>query len=73
VDEELLKKQEELNKLFEQLMDDELRDLLQKMQELMQQNNQLQMEELMKDFELTNEQMMNQLGPNHGDAQAYGG
>jgi hypothetical protein len=61
VDEELLKKQEELNKLFEQLMDDELRDLLQKMQELMQQNNQLQMEELMKDFELTNEQMMNQM------------
>jgi hypothetical protein len=61
VDEELLKKQEELNKLFDQLMDDELRDLLNKMQELMQQNNQLQMEELMKDFELTKDQMMNQL------------
>jgi hypothetical protein len=56
-----LKKQEELNKLFEQLMDDELRDLLQKMQEMMEQNNQMQMEELMKNFELTNEQMMNQL------------
>jgi hypothetical protein len=61
VDDELLKKQEELNKLFEQLMDDELRDLLQKMQEMMEQNNQMQIEELMKNFELTNEQMMNQL------------
>lgn len=61
VDEELLKKQEELNKLFESLMDDELRDLLEKMQELMLQNNPMQLEELMKDQELTNEQMMNQL------------
>jgi flagellar biosynthesis GTPase FlhF len=61
VDEELLKKQEELNKLFEELMDDELRELLEKMQEMMQENNQMQLEELMKDQELTNEQMMNQI------------
>lgn len=61
VDEELLKKQEELNKLLEELMDDELRDLLEKMQELMEKNNPQQMEELMQDFELTNEQMLNQL------------
>lgn len=61
VDEELLKKQEELNKLFEDLMDSELKDLLDKLQELMNQNNQQQMEELMKNFELTNEEMKNQI------------
>jgi hypothetical protein len=61
VDEELLKKQEELNKLFEELMDDELKDLLEKMQELLKQNNPQQLEELMNNQELTNEQMMNQL------------
>lgn len=61
VDEELLKKQEELNALFEQLMDSELKDLLEKLQELMNQNNQQQIEELMKNFELSNEEMKMQL------------
>ena len=61
IDEDLLKKQEELNALFEQLMDSELKDLLDKLQELMNQNNQQQIEELMKNFELTNEEMKNQM------------
>jgi hypothetical protein len=61
VDEELFQKQQELNDLFEQLMDSELKDLLDKLQELMDQNKQVQFEDLMKDFEMSNEEMKNQL------------
>ena len=61
VDEELLRKQEELNALMEQLMDSELKELLEKLQELMDKNNPQQVEELMKNFELSNDEMKNQL------------
>jgi hypothetical protein len=61
VDEELLKKQEELNALFEQLMDSELKELLEKLQDLMDKNNPQQVEDLMKNFELSNEEMKNQM------------
>lgn len=61
VDEDLLRKQDELNALMEQLMDSELKDLLEKLQELMEKNNPQQVEELMKNFELSNEEMKNQL------------
>lgn len=61
VDEELLQKQQELNDLFDQLMDSELKELLEKLQELMDQNKQIQFEDLMKDFEMSSEEMKNQM------------
>lgn len=61
IDEELLEQQEMINDLLEQLMDDELRDLLDQLEELMKDQNKQEMEENMDQLEMSSEDMKKQL------------
>lgn len=61
VDKELLEQQEMINDLLEQLMDDELRELLDKLEELLKEQNQDAMEESLEQLEMSSEEMKNQL------------
>jgi len=54
---ELLAKQELLKKMLDEVMDDELKKLLEDLAKLMEQNNTEKIEEKMKDMELSNEEM----------------
>lgn len=61
IDEDLLKKQEMLEMLLDALMDDELKKLLEELQELMDKNNPSDIEEKIKDVELSKEEMNRQM------------
>jgi len=61
VDEELLKQQEMINDLLEQLMDDELRDLLDQLEELIKEQNKDELEKNFEDLEMSSEEMKDQL------------
>ena len=61
IDKELLKQQEEIQGLLEELMDDELRDLLEQLEELMKNQDKNSMEENMDQLEMSSEELKNQL------------
>ncbi len=56
-DQDLLEKQELLNQLMEQLMDKELKALLDKLQKLMEKNDKQEMNKLMDDIKSSSEEM----------------
>ncbi len=61
IDEELLMKQQLIEDLLNEVMDEELRDLLDRLQELMEKNNQKEFQEKMDDLEMSAEDMNKQL------------
>lgn len=61
IDEELLKQQDMINDLLEELMDDELKGLLDQLSELLQEQNKDALEENLDDLELSSEEMSKQL------------
>lgn len=61
MDPELLEKQEMLEKLLDEVMDDELRDLLNKLEELMKNQDKNQLNEKLENLEMKSEDMKKQL------------
>lgn len=61
MDKELLEKQEMIEKLLEQLMDDELKKLLDELQKLMEQNDKLGTQDKLEKLENNTEEMKRQL------------
>lgn len=61
IDEEILKQQEAINDLLEELMDDELKDLLDQLQELIEKRNDDKMNENLEDLEMSAEDLKKQL------------
>lgn len=64
IDKEILEKQEMINDLLEQVMDDELKNLLEKLEKLMEdgsRNNKDEIKEQLDDIELSSEEMKKQL------------
>ncbi len=61
VDKELLEKQEMIEKLLEELMDDELKKLLEDLEKLLQQNDKEQVKEKMEELNQSSEDMKKQL------------
>ncbi|MGV3630509.1 MAG: hypothetical protein ACO1O6_04865 [Bacteroidota bacterium] len=61
MDEELLEKQELLQELLEEVMDDELRDLLNKLEELMQKQDKNALEKNLEQLDMKSEDMNKQL------------
>ena len=61
MDKELLEKQDLIEKLLEQVMDDELRKLLDDLEKLMSENNKEQLKEKLEDVEQSSEDMKKQL------------
>jgi hypothetical protein len=61
MDEQLLEQQELINELLEELMDDEMKDLLEQLEELMKQQNENAVEENLDQLEMTSEEMKDQL------------
>lgn len=61
MDKELLEKQEMLEKLLEEVMDDELRDLLNKLEELMKSQDKNQLNNKLEQLEMKSEDMKKQL------------
>lgn len=61
VDKELLEQQEMIEDLLDQLMDDELKDLLDQLQDLLDKQNQEALDENMDKLEMSSEEMKDQL------------
>lgn len=61
IDEELLKQQQEIEDLLNELMDDELKDLLDQLEEMMKDQDKDRMEENLDKLEMSSEEMKNQL------------
>ncbi len=61
VDEKIKKKHEELQKMLDELMTDELRELMEKLEEMMEDINKEELMEELEDFEMTDEQMEQEL------------
>ncbi len=61
MDKELLEKQDMIEKLLEELMDDELKKLLDEMEKLMEQNNKQELKEKMEELNTSAEDMKKQL------------
>ena len=61
MDKELLEKQELIEKLLDELVDDEMKDLLDQLEKLMEKNNQEELKEKLDDIEQSNEDMNKQL------------
>lgn len=61
IDESILEQQEMIEELLEELMDDEMRDLLKELEELMEKQNQNAIEENLEKLEMSSEDMKNQL------------
>ncbi len=61
---EILKKQEQIEELLENLMDEELKDMIEELQKLMEQNKTAEMQDLMKDLNLSYEDFNRQLDNN---------
>jgi hypothetical protein len=61
MDQELLEKQEMIEKLLEELMDDELKKLLEDLEKLLQQNDKEQVKEKMEELNQSSEDMKKQL------------
>lgn len=60
-DEELLKEQELLEQLLNEVMDEEMKDLLDQLEKLMEKNQQMQMKQESEKLDATSEEMKNQL------------
>jgi hypothetical protein len=60
-DDEFLQKQDQINELLNQLMDKELLDLLNKLEQLVEQNNKDAQQQLLEDLKLSNEEMNKRL------------
>jgi hypothetical protein len=61
IDAELLEKQELIEKLLQELMDDDLRNLLDELQKLMQENNRDKMQEKLDEIDKSSEELKKQL------------
>lgn len=61
IDKEILEQQELINDLLEELMDDELKDLLNQLEELIKDQDEQGLEENLEQLEMTSEEMKNQL------------
>lgn len=61
IDKQLLEKQEQIDKLLEQLMDDELKKLLDDLQKLLQENNKEELKDKLDKLDQSSEKMKNQL------------
>ena len=59
--EEILRKQEEINKLFDMLLDDDMKKMMEELQKLMQQFDKSKFFELAKDMKFTTEEMEKQM------------
>lgn len=58
---ELIKKQEAVDKLFEDLMSEEMKKMMEEIDKLMQELNKEQLQEKLEDFEMSNEQLNKEL------------
>mgnify|MGYP001627152587 FL=1 len=61
IDKDILEKQELIDKLLEELMDDELRSLLEELEKLMQQNDKDELKDKLDDLQMSSEDMKKQL------------
>ncbi len=61
VDEEILRKQQELERLFDEIMTPEMKDLIKQMQEMLEKANKDKMSEMLEDMKLTNEDINKEL------------
>lgn len=61
IDKEILKKQDQIDKLLEDLMDDELQKLLDDLQKLLQENNKDELKDKLDKLEQSSDKMKNQL------------
>jgi hypothetical protein len=61
IDKQLLEKQEQIDKLLEQLMDDELKKLLDDLQKLLQENDKDELKDKLDKLDQSSEKMKNQL------------
>ncbi len=61
IDKEILEQQELINNLLEELMDDELKSLLEELEKLMQEQNKDKLDEKFDELEMTSEDMKKQL------------
>ena len=61
VDKEILEKEEMIKDLLDELMDDELKELLDQLEELLKKNDEQGLEETMDKLEMSSEEMKNQL------------
>lgn len=61
IDEELLEQQELINELLEELMDDEMKDLLEQLEELMKKQDKNGLDQKLEQIEMSSEEMKNQL------------
>ena len=59
--EEIIKKQQEINKLFDQLLDDDMKKMMEELQKLMQQFDKSKFFELAKDMKFSTEEMEKQM------------
>lgn len=60
-EEKILQKQEELNKLFEELMDEETKKLFEELEKLMEEFNQEDVKDVMEQIDLSNEELEKEL------------
>lgn len=61
IDKELLEQQELVNELLEELMDDEMKDLLEQLEELMKKQDKNGLDQKLEQIEMSSEEMKNQL------------
>jgi hypothetical protein len=61
IDKELLEQQEMVNELLDQLMDDEMKDLLKQLEELMKNQDKNGLDEKLEELEMSSDEMKNQL------------
>ena len=61
IDKELLEQQQMVNELLDQLMDDEMKDLLKQLEELMKNQDKNGLDEKLEQLELSSDEMKNQL------------
>lgn len=64
IDEELVRKQEQLEKLFEELMTDEMKELFEELQKLMEEVDKDKINEMLEDMKMSNEELEKQLDRN---------
>ncbi|HHN47424.1 MAG TPA: hypothetical protein ENN08_00555 [Bacteroidales bacterium] len=62
--EEIIRKQQELQKLFDELMTDEMKELFEEIQKLMDELDRGKMQEMLKNMQMSNEELINNLDRN---------
>lgn len=61
LDEEIAEKQRQIEELFEEVVNDEMKELMQKIQELMEQNNKEELQKALQELELNDKELQKQM------------